>query len=1566
MACRVRYLRSAGIHRREIPGIEALSEAFPEAWLLYASLQCFQRYEEPFDVDAMVVMDDRVLLLEIKDWNGTIVANGDSWLVNGKSRRSPIAAVGEKARKLGTFLRSRIVGFGQTRVDPRVVLTGTAGKPDLRPEEGRLLWSLDEAVSIVQPGNRTKLLETATLQLNKPYQLEVDFERVTGNGRMFGPSERNWDGFKVVEEDYVRHPNGIWREHRAELGRDARRKALLRIWAFDRLPPSFNSTSQRRLVADREAQVFGHLAARNPDLSRQGRILRPIGEDKDDILTEHYELRELPAGWTTLDRWLERARDSLDDDDRRNAVASLLNLVAELHDYDVEHRDLGPRSVWIESPTQLALSGFMSARVPGDPPLGELHRVLGGYARHLPPEPIEDVEGSGKRRDVFCLGHLASEIMFGRPASPSASIQAPPSASGTFPDWLAVATAALPQERYPDARVMADVFGTMVDETSAGGIDRSLFDRFETTDIPYAVWAQDHVLSPDPRHLVYVSKEADGAKRVVKIWPRARPGEDAGLDIALSRLCDAAGRLETSPIRGLPTLKRVGISPIGTFVVETFADGTSLGAGPVLDAAGALMASETLISTVEALHAMGFWHGRMEPARILVDRENGIHLLGTFDLPAGSASAATSGNRTAEAPHSSAEQRDRRAVISACLALAAAAGEPRFAELIGSLQKELDRPVIELLEPSALAIRKAAAVVRRSDRVHFELFDKDAGPDFFRSDNGSYYLRVRRPRSNMLEYSLAGVDRELIFEVVDGQLSDARTDKATFKNLSHASQHGVPVEIDVVFVRGESGGLEELFSHLEPLIAVPDAAIGADNHREAAPTHHFDVQRFWRRHLELEEEAQPEVEILRRVGPSSGPTAFYGYERIGRDWDTDTDARIEVIGANGRKNGEVDLSQTDARTLAIRFSRKVLGPGDRVSLVEQGSRTSFDRRTRAIERILDDEAAIDDLIDYFSPQRDAQVVDYGIDVDDASLEAYGLNPGQKAAFSHMSRFGPLGLLQGPPGTGKTRFIAAFVHWLVTVRGARRILITSQSHEAVNNVIETLVDLFRKIGKRPSLLRIGSKGITDKIRPYHVDAIRERYRTRFDAAFKHRVQGLCGSMGIGRALVAEAVEIDRRLGAPARHLALVAKADATTRGGKRGRRRATAFARTAAAFRKAGLEMLGREVDPEIAAVEIDRAYDHLLDRHPGTSPSDIRKVRAAIALSHEWSGSLATAHRNFEEFLGKTREIVTATCVGAGQTKIRLDAGQFDWVVIDEAARCTAGELAVPIQAGRRVLLVGDHRQLLPMVQREVMKALQKEMPEVSQADLVRSDFERSFLSSYGRANGVTLTEQYRMDPAICRLISETFYEPYGVTLRTSDDREHNPLFDANPPHFIARPITWVDTTGLPGSAERRPDWSDTTFWNEAEIDAVMEILNRISETTHLLSGLAAESAETPIGVICMYSAQKLMIEQAFSQRPWDPVFRRLVRIDTVDSYQGKENTIVIVSLVRNNPRRDPGHVRIPNRCNVAFSRAKERLFIVGAREMWAAQKAGEPMERTIRHIDDNGDDAATLKAGRI
>jgi len=204
------------------------------------------------------------------------------------------------------------------------------------------------------------------------------------------------------------------------------------------------------------------------------------------------------------------------------------------------------------------------------------------------------------------------------------------------------------------------------------------------------------------------------------------------------------------------------------------------------------------------------------------------------------------------------------------------------------------------------------------------------------------------------------------------------------------------------------------------------------------------------------------------------------------------------------------------------------------------------------------------------------------------------------------------------------------------------------------------------------------------------------------------------------------------------------------------------------------------------------------------------------------------------------------------------------------------------------------------------------------------------------------------------------------MTFASSPNRAVDVLFSGSLPKPLSSPITWIDTSSDQRHMDERAERNRHSFWNPAEVEAVLKILERIAERDDLVRVLTAGSSETPIGVICMYSAQKAKIEQAFSQRPWDPRFRRLVRVDTVDSYLGKENIVVIASLVRCNNQGDAGHVGSPNRCNVAFSRAKERLFIVGALRMWTRMTDRQPVRRVIDYVKRNSAGAITLETGEL
>jgi tRNA A-37 threonylcarbamoyl transferase component Bud32 len=1529
----------------------------PADWHLYASLTCYPKNQAPIEIDALLVIDDRVLLLELKDWNGELASLGDRWTVDGRPRgRSPVALLAEKARKVKTILGQRSPQLRRFYYDFRVVLTGGATAANLSADDQRHTLSLAHAQLLSDPTVRRRLLGPVTLPAVRPNTLGPEFDRVLANPKLFRASQMNWDGYGIYESDLFVHPRGVWREHGVQQYRDPRIKALLRQWQLDRLPQGLNSPETRRLVAERELRIIGLLRQAESSVIADGAILQPSVGSPDEILTDHYEILALPTNWTTLRRYIEKNRSSFAMDQRLDAIGTLLGIGAELHNQGVAHRDLAPSCVWLVSPSRIALTGFMSAQVTADESVGDWLDALRGYSVPTPEDGDRALGGTAWQRDVYQLGQIAREVAtLGEEAA-----VLPPDVAAV----LDKATAYHPGERYADAQAFADAFGTALSPSEIQ-IDQSRLDAHETADIPFVRWLADSAtLDQNERRTAYVS-HADDGDRVVKIWTSVRRGQSQALDLAMLAMFEGGGRLMAAPADCLPQIEAAALSPVGPFLVCRRAEGTPLSAwlaaAPPSDPAEVAAVVAMFGSAVDTLHGLGCAHGDLSPDNILLAGEGAdrrVRLIDLFDLhPAGSGAVRNLAYAPADWERLSVEQIDRYGVVRIAQDLVSAAGAESLPALDAAIARDLERPSVETLTPLLAAARHDLDVLRAPPVPTFTLTAPGLPDGELTPDGGVLYAQIRRFHGGRAEYRISGIDRLLLLRMQGTLIERCAIEPLPFDALR---RRGTPLALRLRTANGSRDEVGALVAFLEETF--PDIEPAPE---EAKPGRAGDlaVAELWRTLIGLEEEFIPSVVLGDRIA-DTGENAIFEYEAE-RPFDFDSETDVEVRtrdGGRGRLIGKLDLRDLSDRTLAIRLMSHPPFRGEPVSLVDRRERESIDRRRRGVERILEGRSEIPDLIEYFEPGCDKTPTHFDLVPSDAELAVYGLNVGQRDAFRAILSQGPLGLLQGPPGTGKTRFIGALVHWLVTVAGARKILVASQSHEAVNGAAEELIKLFGARGDKLALLRVGAKGLTSRLRPYHSTTLRERYRQRFDGGLKARLVAAGVAAGVARALLSDLVDLDRSLGTNARRLQLFAEMlaapDITPDETRRVRDRARLVSRS---FTDAAPAWVGRDVDLETeqAVVLVDEAHQMLLARHPRSTPADLMMARRLLALSREWSETLGSGHRNFEEFLAKTRTVIAGTCVGLGQTRIRLEAGSFDWVIVDEAARCTAGELAVPLQLGRRVLLVGDHLQLPPMIDKPMVEAAEEALPRVPKPEIVRSDFERAFTSSYGKGHGRVLSEQYRMVEPICDLVSDTFYAPRGVRLVTSRHREADPRFERHLPDLLARPVTWIDTRRARNAVEsgRSQKWK----WNEAEVEAVIALLGNIAAEQEFAASLA-DDEEQAIGIICMYKKQKQEIERRFAQSPFDAAFRRTVKIDTVDSYQGKENAIVIVSLVRANEGFDPGHVRSRYRCNVALSRARERLYIVGHGAMWSDPRCRSPMRSIYRQIQ--GMDDAVAKVG--
>lgn len=1544
MGCKVHYLNSAGIMSREIPGVEGLAKAFPSNWLLYVSLNCFPKNQDPVEIDAFVVMDDRILVLELKDWNGELTSQGDRWFIGGQNRgRSAVIQVGEKAKKLKTVLSSEIAFLRSVWIDYRVVLTASATRADLPGHEKPFVWTLQEASSIALPQRKLELLEKKQSGPVPVFTFEKEISRVVGNTRIFRPLEADFSGYRVVEQDTFVHPRKVWREHRGEKRSDPRFKALIRSWSFNLLPASLNSAARRRLIADRETRALGLLSALGSDLIERSGILRELGDPSPEILTNHFEVRELLAGWTTLDRYLERRSEDLERADRLAISQAVLSLVAELHVRGIAHRDLAMKCLWIGGPTKVAVSGLMCCQLPDEESVVDWLSTLQGYAPPIPEDRVGGTLGSAMERDVYLIALILVRVLGGSASGSSPQL---PEHFAAFGDLLGKSLRTAPSERFNNAGAMASEFAIAVERIDGPSLDQSLLDRYETSEIPYLRYPNARTMLTSGERSVYLSITPEGQARTVKIWNGLLRGVTAATDLALLRLLDSVSRVMAAPVPGLPTFLEAGLSPIGPYVVYVHRAGNTLDSIPPVAPEKLIRLCQKLLSAVRALHDLGCEHGDISLGNAVYENETEeFCLLDPFDI-----SFVGRVRTPAFCPENwerlTPQAVDRFGAVKLIERLLLPTQDPVLKDVLITVRSELERESIETLDVVFSALHEASREIQKPAIPEFTLRALGLAPGVLRSDGGAYFAtrKVGRAQDQILQ--LVGTNGRLELVERNGELVTWSISPTGFPELAHASRSGERVEAIIRTLKGEEDGFLPLFNHIRERVGKEPA----EGEAVGTPTREgIDVERLWRRLIDLESSARTRIEIEEELA-SREDIKVFRYSSLGSPFDFDPDEPIDVYTHDDRRIGEIDKSLTDSiNVIGIRGAERRLSPGDVVSLVERRGQVSINRRARAVDRILARQSAIPNLIEYFKSDSDQPAISYDALAESGDLADYKLNTGQTAAFVGLLAQGPLGLLQGPPGTGKTHFIASFVHWLVTKGGARRVLLTSQSHEAVNNAIEALVQLFKSRSQKPSLLRIGSRGIPEKVRPFHTVEIRERYRSRFEAAIRYRYLQLTSARGISRAFAAAVFDCDASVGMLARRCNLLGSISEGGLPAIERERDLSRLERARHAFQKAASKYSKEAVSPSPLEA-FEEILKGLRSDFPETAPADLVSARAILGLARDWLAALGSRERNFDEFLAKTRSIVTATCVGVGQTKIRMDAATFDWVIVDEAARCTPSELAVPVQLGRRLILVGDHLQLRPMVARELVEQLREEYPGRTEDDLSRSDFERAKGSPYGQKTSFALLRQYRMENSICELVSTCFYKANAIELETAPDRVPPFVVNAEAPKWLRTPLTWLDTSTEVDAKESQVAGT-TTFHNLAEVRAVMKLLDNLARQSDLLRQLATLDEEFPIGVICMYSGQRKRLEMLCARQAWDPSFKKLLKVDTVDAYQGKQNAVVIISLVRSNPEGDMGHVGIANRCNVALSRAKERLFIVGAVSMWSAVREGAPMRRALQFV---------------
>lgn len=549
---------------------------------------------------------------------------------------------------------------------------------------------------------------------------------------------------------------------------------------------------------------------------------------------------------------------------------------------------------------------------------------------------------------------------------------------------------------------------------------------------------------------------------------------------------------------------------------------------------------------------------------------------------------------------------------------------------------------------------------------------------------------------------------------------------------------------------------------------------------------------------------------------------------------------------------------------------------------------------------------------------------------------------------------PLLLVEGPPGTGKTTFITELVLQTLRANPNTRVLLTSQTHVALDNSLERIVG---QSGTSVNAVRIGQEDderIAASTRKLMLDAKLPEMRKQALAAGRAFTDRWALEHGLKVRDVRRAMALER-------HAYLKTRLEEVEVGMKALEPQLSDAKALSAEERAAveeqfeglsqerdGLERVLKESMKDLVS-HVDSKEE--LKEFAECSAEDLRGWAEAYAARTPEGGQLKQllqTHAEWETAFGRGKEfqaaviaasqVVAGTCLGVMSIPGRNDIS-YDLCIVDEASIATPTEVLVPMSRARRTVVVGDSKQLSPFQDPDLkaLDLLEKWglKPEDQKATLF------NHLSAHlPPALKKTLTTQHRMVPAIGDLISECFY---GRELRSI---ERAPA--AHLAGVIPKPVTWYSTARKNNRASRP---QGTSFYNDVEVELVMNLLSRID---FYIQGGRNKDKRVSVAVLTGYDPQRQRLQTAVQTKcnQWKSFSEIFVNV--IDAFQGREADVLVFSVTRSEVR-GLGFLKEMERINVALSRGKELLAIIGDHAFCqTASGAKNPLRDVIDYIRRN------------
>ncbi|WP_217158099.1 serine/threonine-protein kinase [[Mycobacterium] fortunisiensis] len=656
----------------------------------------------------------------------------------------------------------------------------------------------------------------------------------------------------------------------------------------------------------------------------------------------------------------------------------------------------------------------------------------------------------------------------------------------------------------------------------------------------------------------------------------------------------------------------------------------------------------------------------------------------------------------------------------------------------------------------------------------------------------------------------------------------------------------------------------------------------------------------------------------------------------------------DVKGVNkNRKPILVTIVDVNDKDLTVRTTAGVDLPATGVLVVDRSaSRVVLRRQKEALADLREGSAA--------RPQLRELVLEPALALPPVPVAFEPVTPDldhdKQIAVSNALGAGDVFLVEGPPGTGKTSFICELINQYLRARPHDKVLLVSQMHVAIDNAVTRLHD-----SGVQSVVRLSSR--EDRVDPDAAHLLLTNklndWVTAIGARARDGMTTLAGRRGVPAARLRLALNAEEALACMRRkavctqnvedsaadqdgdeddlsveHAGLVADYEL-----------AAQQADVVLATVSAGAVELGIELPATPDETRLTTLVTDLLSS--STDPA----LRELISAQGDWLGSLRSPAAAEPIFL-PTQSVVAGTCLGF-LSNPHIQDMQFDLCIVDEASRATAPELLVPMTRAKRWVLVGDPKQLPPM-REDVLK----------HPDLVETfDLDKKFVSmslfdvllaETPEPCCTRLVTQHRMATPIGDLISHCFYDGELVSEPFAS------LEPATVPEDDR--LVWYSTSGHEDRNEEAQRGRKRSVSNKFEAEHIAKLVGRLN--TDVAAGRYRRRKGGPLEVLILsgYTNQCSEIERALRPLTLADID---VQVKTIDAVQGREADVVIFSVTRSNLHGDLGFLdhRVEGRTNVALSRAREILWIVGDSD-FAASLDG-PLKKVVHHI-------TSRDAGRI